>query len=302
MNTYFLNTGIQNYNLFSYIGTLAVFVYSFIFFKERRTLISYRSKKIVYAIAVKNKKLGRFVENFFTLLGCGFSYGISFALIVLFNGSLGLALGTVANYFGSALPLAFVAFFASVLFGANPLKQMDFFAPAVALHLTFIKIGCYCAGCCHGIPWSGGPRNELYNFQEQFPVQLVESACAAFIAIGLLIYLRKFAKKPGLGLPLFLLLYSGTRFFSEFLRAEENVLGPFKLFHLFCIMGFLLGVIEIFIVLSMGDKINAYYESKYAPVEQKLAEIFPERIKTEEKHSTQKASNKTVKKKVKNKK
>ncbi len=281
MDTYFFNTGIQNYNLFSNIGTISIFIYSFILFKERRALISYRSKKIVYAIAVKNKKLGRFVENFFTLLGCILSYGVLFVLIVLFNGSLGHALETVANYFGMLLPFPFVAFFACALFGANPLKLMDFFAPAMAIHLAFIKVGCYCAGCCHGIPWPGGPRNELYNFQEQFPVQLVESSCAALIAIGLLIYLRKFAKKPGLGVPLFVILYSATRFCSEFLRNEPSVLGPFKLFHLFCIMGLLLGVIELFIVLSMGDKISAYYESKYAPIEQKLAEIFPKPVKAE---------------------
>ena len=304
MNTYFFNTGIQNYTLFAGVGIIFVLVYSFIFFKERRTLISYRSKKIAYALMTKNKFLGMFTLNAFTVFGCILSFAVEWILVSLFNLRLGKTFDTVANYYGMLTPFFFVAFLVSALFGANPLKLMDFFAPAVAIHLFFAKIGCYCAGCCHGIYWPGGPRNELHNFQEQFPVQLVEALWAALMFIALLYYTKYYAKKhnkkPGMAIPLYIIVYSATRFFSEFFRHEENVLGPFKLYHLFCIMGVFLGVIELLIVFNIGDKVNVYYESKHAPIDEKLAElepkIFEKKVKEVKKPTKNKSNNKKKKK------
>jgi phosphatidylglycerol:prolipoprotein diacylglycerol transferase len=303
MNTYFFNTGIQNYTLFGNIATILVFVYIFILFKERRKLISYRSKKIAYAISLKNRKAGRFVQNFFAFLGCILSYGVLWALVVMFNMRLGAVWDMSANYYGMLAPFFFVAFLVSALFGANPLKLMDFFAPALAIHLFFIKIGCYCAGCCYGIHWPGGPRNELCEFQEQFPVQLLEAAWAAIMFFALMyytkIYMKKHNAKPGLAVPLFVIAYSATRFCSEFFRHEENVLGPFKTYHLFCIMGVFLGVIELLIVFNVGDKVNAYYEGKHKPIDLKLAEL--EQPPVEKKENKKSTNNKTNNKKVKKK-
>lgn len=112
--------------------------------------------------------------------------------------------------------------------------------------------------------------------------------------------MKKHNAKPGLAVPLFVIAYSATRFCSEFFRHEENVLGPLKVFHLFCIMGVFLGVIELLIVFNIGDKVNDYFESKHVPIDEKLAElepkIFEKKVKEVKKPTKNKSNNKKKKK------
>jgi len=73
------------------------------------------------------------------------------------------------------------------------IKKMLFtYMPSIPLMYALGKIGCFMAGCCHGIEY-GGWGHVVYNYSkaapkgvELFPVQLVETAAFIFIFIFML--------------------------------------------------------------------------------------------------------------------
>ncbi len=91
------------------------------------------------------------------------------------------------------------------------------------LHV-FWKIGCYMGGCCIGIPYSGPvavqyPDKADVSIEGVFlPIQLIEAGVALLISLHQLYLVRKESSLLGL----FLMEYSGTRFFLEFLRYHES--------------------------------------------------------------------------------
>ena len=181
----------------------------------------------------------------------------------VFNSSFGKAVGTGANYFALLFFNGALYILYCCVVGVNPLKQLDWAAPSYPLALIFSKIACFCSGCCWGIEWEHGLysyRNEQY----EFPVQLVEMFLALLIFIFMMLYKKK--AKRGTLFPIYLIVYSGTRFFSEFLRREENVFGPFKMYHILCVIGIVVGVVLLFIVKKFGDEIDAHFDKKYRGV------------------------------------
>jgi len=87
----------------------------------------------------------------------------------------------------------------------NVLKVYDFIVPCLALGHSVGRIGCFLNGCCYGI--SGHPT-QLYSALALFAIFLV---------------LRFFYKRKHFNGQIFLLyfiLYSITRFFIDFLRAD----------------------------------------------------------------------------------
>ena len=131
------------------------------------------------------------------------------------------------NYYGTALIGPFMLAAVCFVFGIDVIRAFDLIAPSYALGLVSSKIGCFAAGCCNGIEWEHG----LYNYQyERFevPVQLIESGLALLVFVILVLIRNK--TKPGTLFPLYLILYSSTRFCSEFLRSEPEILGNLKLF------------------------------------------------------------------------
>lgn len=94
--------------------------------------------------------------------------------------------------------------------------------PAVPLGHAFGRLGCFCAGCCYGIPYDG-PGSVVFPDlapQAVVPVQLIEMACNLFLSASLLLLRKKgFASGKGL-LFLYLALYGGVRFLLEFLRGD----------------------------------------------------------------------------------
>ncbi len=181
----------------------------------------------------------------------------------VYNKPFGEAIGTGANYFALLFFNGGIYLIACIVLGVSPLKQMDWIAPSYPLALIFVKLACFCAGCCYGIEWEHGLysyRNERY----EVPTQLIETFLALVIFIILMV-VRKKAKKGTL-FPMYLILYSGTRFFSEFLRREENVLGPLKVYHILCIIGVVEGIILLFIVNKFGDKIDNHFDKYYRGV------------------------------------
>lgn len=99
-------------------------------------------------------------------------------------------------------------------------------AAAVALcgFLTFGRIGCLLAGCCHGQPSSFGIRYARPTHPADgirlFPVQGVEAACLAVLTIGGLAGLG--SGRPGDVFLTIAVLYAVVRFGTEGLRGDSR--------------------------------------------------------------------------------
>ena len=259
------STDIVMYDLLNIFANMAVFIFNFLMLKQKKNLLSNRSLFFI-KIASKKKPKSIFTKSiFWTVLEIILISALQHMPIGILNGGFGSIMKTGANYFGFAFFIPIILLLFYYLIAVNPFKQMDLFAPAEALALVFIKLGCFCSGCCQGFECDWGLKNYSYTFgyKKEFPVQLVEAGLALAIFIFLLWY-RKRAKE-GTVFPMFLILYSATRFFSEFTRGEDNILGPLKLYHLLCIAGVIVGVAEFFIVTKFAHKITPFFDRPVFP-------------------------------------
>lgn len=114
------------------------------------------------------------------------------------------------------------------------LPYLDHAAIFLPLVHAFGRIGCFCAGCCYGIPYEGP---FAVTFPEEtfglagvslFPVQLLSSAINFVFFFVLFLAFRK-PRKPGQAGGTYLICYALIRFGLEFLRYDA-VRGSFWLF------------------------------------------------------------------------
>lgn len=105
------------------------------------------------------------------------------------------------------------------------LPLLESLIPSVPLIHAFGRIGCFCAGCCYGLPapapWgvrfavgSAAPTNITV-----FPIQLVESTLNLGLFAALFAYSRK-ERANGRLLALYLCSYAFIRFMLEFFRGD----------------------------------------------------------------------------------
>ena len=107
-------------------------------------------------------------------------------------------------------------------------------APAAALGLTIGRLGCFCNGCCAGIPASWGV--DFGDGILRLPTQLFESAfqLAAFF---LLHFLQAKVKTPGILFKGYVLAYFSFRFFLEFIRVNPIYWNGLTVYQLLCLAG-----------------------------------------------------------------
>lgn len=255
------NTGISMYNLLNAAGVFALIIFNFTQLKEKSKLLSNTSGFLFNYYSKKKRRLFSNVYFWATLETIIISV-VQYLPAAILNTKFGLLMKTGSNYFGLILFIPFILFLFFYLISINPFKQLDLVTPAYPLALFFVKLGCFCNGCCQGFECSWGMTNYYYNAgpRKEFPVQLVEAGLALLIFLFLNKYKKK--AKEGTLFPIYLIVYSSTRFFSEFLRSEENVLWILKTYHLICIAGIILGTIELLIVLRYGDKIKKLFNRK----------------------------------------
>lgn len=270
------------YANFNTIATFILLIYQYLHFKQKRDIPSFFVEGIQrFFQRIYQKFLGSLPEetsrvkmlfskvlNFLSkdYLWLIFEIAIMATLIQyngVFNRSFGKLVGTGANYFALLFINGAIYILYCCIVGINPLKQLDWIAPSYPLALIFSKFACFYAGCCWGFEWEKGLysyRNEEY----EFPVQLIEIFWALAIFIFMMFYKKK--AKEGTLFPTYLILFSGTRFFSEFLRYEENVWGPLKTYHILCIIGVIVGIVLLIVVKKFGDKIDAHFDKNYRGV------------------------------------
>ncbi len=111
---------------------------------------------------------------------------------------------------------------AAVALGARPLRWLDTTVPLYLSAAALLKLSCFCAGCCRGLPWAYG----LYNHQTQqleFPIQLME----AVLYGALCLLFCRYKGRPGQRFALFLTGYAAVRFAVQFFRVDRAVFTPF---------------------------------------------------------------------------
>lgn len=114
-------------------------------------------------------------------------------------------------------------------------NSMDYLQHAVFLipfAQAFGRIGCFCAGCCYGIPWEGAFSVVFPEGSSApagiplFPVQVLE---AVFLfAISAILFLIRKKTTAEVSLAVWFLLYGVLRFVLEFFRGDDvrGYLGP----------------------------------------------------------------------------
>ncbi len=130
-------------------------------------------------------------------------------------------------YFGG-LALASLSGFAYLRkVSLNPWKTIDLIIPYIVLGESIVRVGCFLNGCCYGtptdLPWavSFPPLSAAYahfGYAPLHPAQLYQAV--ANFAIFLLL-LRSSKRYDGEIFLMYLLLYSLSRFFIEFLRGDS---------------------------------------------------------------------------------
>lgn len=260
-------TEIELYRPITTLGQLCIFLWIVFNLKEYKAIATISN--------IPEAKLGGKKNNFFFKWILPF-LGIAFIFVTLFalNGPitpkinllfLGPNTETEENFFYNILILPIGLILSGILVKLSPLKFTDYIAPAISLALILFKIACACAGCCYGIPsQTFGIMNHSNGMNEkQVPIQLIEAFCALVMFVIILLIRRKKDRTSGLLYPIFMLMYCGSRFVSEFWRGDfPAVWGPLKGYHIQCIVGFVEGLIFLFVVLKWGERITEYYRLK----------------------------------------
>ncbi len=258
------------------IGQLVVLIYSICMIKAKRNRMSmlsvgFHHDKIVKKGLLKDTPMDTWRVVVEIVLFWVFEY----YFVGLYNTAFGKIVGTGANYFGLMIIMPVVVTAFCLVVWMNPMHQFDMFAVPLPGALVFVKLACALAGCCHGAAWEGG----LYNYEygrNEINSALIEMALALVIFVFILWYKKR--AKPGTVFPVYMIVYSATRFFSEFTRGEDNVLWIFKRYHFCCIAGVIVGCIYLFIALKYGDRIDEYFrEHTYF----KKGAFHKERLKAE---------------------
>lgn len=275
MYKYWGDTGIQMYNVFNDISEVILVLINLLFYKKKVTSLGRMSLNFSTSFSKRqkythNKEILAIIE---ILLVSFFQYKVG----SVFNGFLGDLVGTGANYFGmlffSPVAIAFICF----LMGTDVFKQIDLATPAYPFTFIFVRLACFCAGCCNGMACSFG----LYNHeteQVELPLQLIEAFCALVIFVIILVWQKK--AKEGTLFPIYLILYSSIRFFTEFFSSLDKVFFIFNVNQILSVITILLAVFYIYVLKNYKVRIRRFYNDYYDAVE-----VIYKDVKSRFKHS-----------------
>lgn len=258
MYKYLGNTNIHLYDFLSTFSFVVLLVFNLTQLNKKKLLLGKASVSLLQSIKKRNHNSN--AEVILVLIEIFIISIFQYAFAATINIAFGNLVKTGGNYFGLLFFMPFLIAFSCFLLGVDVLKQIDLITPAYPLALVFSKLACFCAGCCNGIECSYG----LYNYSTkavEIPVQLVESGLALFLFLFLMFWKKR--AKEGTMFSTYLIIYSATRFFSEFLRSEPAVIWNLKTYQLLCLAGIAVGIIELFIVKNYSDRIKTFYNTSF---------------------------------------
>ena len=251
-------TDLDLYYIFILAGTAFCAIWNLCQIKKMTLITGNVSKSVIRFVKAKNEKFP--IEIITALIEIVILTLLQYVFAGDYNVWFGKIVDMGPNYFGTALIGPFMIAAACFVIRLDLPRAFDLIAPSYAFGLIASKFGCFCAGCCNGIEWEHG----LYNHETglvEVPVQLIEMSLALIIFVFLVIIRKK--AKPGTLFPAYLILYSSTRFCSEFLRSEPSVYAGLKLYQLLCLIGIAFGVVFLVIALVFGDKISRLYTMEF---------------------------------------
>lgn len=130
------------------------------------------------------------------------------------------------------------------------IKTGDSFAVPVAAAVAIGRLGCFCAGCCHGavthVPWA--VVFPVVDSLPRHPTQLYEFAFHVTAAVGLYFCQRR-GLFPGQLIKLYIIAYLAFRFLTEFIRPEARLFGPFTGYQLAAAV-----LVPVFVYLWIKDR------------------------------------------------
>lgn len=197
-------------------------------------------------------------DLYITLMAVGLITGIIgskiYYLLAIWNEFILSPLETFLNIGGSGWYGGFVLGGISVVLAIRLrklpiLKTLDIMIPIVPIGQVFGRLGCFLAGCCHGIPsnvpWAMSFPNGLYPIHVRVhPTQLYEMV--TYLCIFFLLWkLRKKEIKCGVKLGLYLILAGLGRFIVEFYRLNPKVLLSLTVPQIMAALGIMLGAFVI---------------------------------------------------------
>ena len=101
------------------------------------------------------------------------------------------------SFFGVFMFFPIFVFPVALLFRRSYADLMDYGAVGILIELGFYRIGCMCAGCCHGIEWEYGI---LAGGVRCFPVQPIEAGLDFALAAVLIVFGRRLGVSKSSGL------------------------------------------------------------------------------------------------------
>jgi phosphatidylglycerol:prolipoprotein diacylglycerol transferase len=185
--------------------------------------------KIYYFLEVWNEVIHSPFKNFFEIGGSGWFGGFIFGGVAV-----------VLTIKMKKLPV---------------LKTLDIIILVVPFAQIFGRMGCFLAGCCHGIPttvpWGMAFPEGLYPKNVKVhPTQLYEMLVALGIFI-LLWKLRQRELKHGIKVSLYLILAGIGRFVVEFYRINPKILLGFTVPQCLSVLCIILGT---FLIIKANQK------------------------------------------------
>jgi len=210
---------------------------------------AFRARK--FGISVKLGMLIIFVDNFGTLAGSK----ILFLINNLSSIKYGIEVGGLLLY-GGILFLPIYMYCIGNFFKMDRKRFFDFSTPSLLLGLAIYRIGCFCGGCCCGIPADWGFAMAHSPEVLRVPTQLIELVCDIGIFAILLVAERKnwFNGTKGILYPLFMICYGVIRFVIEFFRMREVLLWGMSQAHFLSLLSIAIGVVWIVLAVKKHNK------------------------------------------------
>lgn len=187
-----------------------------LFFYSKRYITTFW-RRIVLSIVV----------TFMSLLGAKLMFAFE-------SGTFGTLISGF-SLFGTIVFVPIMLIPISLLFKFNYLRLLSYIAPLFAITLGQSKIGCFVAGCCHGIESSIGFPDVHNPDIIRFPVQLLEAIIGYILGILLFIYNRKDQNKPS-SYSLYMIAYCICRLGFEFLREKERIFMGLTQTQIYCLV------------------------------------------------------------------
>jgi phosphatidylglycerol:prolipoprotein diacylglycerol transferase len=207
---------VRMYGVMIAIGILAAFRYLAVY-ARRRNIPADFAGNLAFGAVIAGFAGGRLL---YALLNVSDFAADPWALFRVWEGGLVFFGGLIAG-------LLFVVWY-TLRARQRLLDVLDLFTPALFLALGFGRIGCFCAGCCYGMPTAGPLGVRFWHAESLAPVgvpllptQLFESAYA--FGLFALIHVLFIANRLRFRLfALGVMVYSILRFFNEMLRGDDR--------------------------------------------------------------------------------